>query len=80
MNTINSIGLKMALKKYKLKTHSGSKKRFKVTGTGKVMAACAFKRHGMRKRSNKFIRNSRGMKVLSEAVSNMIRQKLPYSV
>lgn len=70
----------MALKKYKLKTNSSCKKRFKVTGTGKIMAACAFKRHGMRKRSNKFIRNSRGMKVLSEGVSKVIRKVIPYGL
>ncbi len=35
----------------KLKTKSGAKKRFKVTGTGKVMSAHAGKRHGMIKRT-----------------------------
>ncbi len=30
----------------KLKTKSGAKKRFKVTATGKVMAAQRGKRHG----------------------------------
>ena len=35
----------------KMKTKSSAKKRFKVTGTGKVMAAQAGKRHGMIKRS-----------------------------
>ncbi len=34
----------------KLKTKSGAKKRFKVTGTGKVKAAAQGKRHGMIKR------------------------------
>jgi large subunit ribosomal protein L35 len=29
----------------KMKTHSGAKKRFKVTGTGKIMHARAGKRH-----------------------------------
>jgi large subunit ribosomal protein L35 len=29
----------------KMKTHSGSKKRFKVTGTGKVRRERAFRRH-----------------------------------
>jgi len=48
----------------KLKTHSGSKKRFKVTSSGKVKAAAAGKRHGMRKRSNDFIRDARGTFVL----------------
>ena len=31
----------------KMKTKSSAKKRFKVTATGKVMAAQAGKRHGM---------------------------------
>ena len=34
----------------KMKTKSGVKKRFKITGTGKVMAGQAGKRHGMIKR------------------------------
>lgn len=44
----------------KMKTKSAAKKRFKITGTGKVLSAAAGKRHGMIKRSNKFIRNARG--------------------
>ena len=43
----------------KMKTKSSAKKRFKITATGKVMAAAAGKRHGMIKRSNKFIRGAR---------------------
>ena len=39
----------------KMKTKSGAKKRFKMTGTGKVVAAQAGKRHGMIKRTTKFI-------------------------
>jgi large subunit ribosomal protein L35 len=50
----------------KMKTKSSAKKRFKVTGTGKVMSGPAGKRHGMIKRSAKFIRNSRGLSVMSE--------------
>ncbi len=42
----------------KMKTKSAAKKRFKITGTGKIKAAAAGKRHGMIKRSNKFIRDS----------------------
>ncbi len=58
----------------KLKTKSGAKKRFKVTGTGKVMAAQAGKRHGMIKRSNKFIRNARGTTVLSAADARIVKR------
>jgi large subunit ribosomal protein L35 len=63
----------------KLKTKSSVKKRFKLTGTGKVMRAQAGKRHGMIKRSNKFIRNARGMTVMSESNAKIIRQFMPYS-
>ena len=48
----------------KLKTKSGAKKRFKLTGTGKVKHAQSGKRHGMIKRTNKQIRDHRGMRVL----------------
>jgi large subunit ribosomal protein L35 len=50
----------------KMKTKSGAKKRFKVTGTGKVMAAHAGKRHGMIKRTTKQIRHHRGTRTLFE--------------
>lgn len=35
----------------KLKTHSGSSKRFRITGTGKVIRKRAFKRHNLTKKS-----------------------------
>lgn len=63
----------------KLKTKSGVKKRFKVTGSGKVKAAQAGKRHGMIKRTNKFIRNARGMGVLCDADARIAKKFMPYS-
>jgi large subunit ribosomal protein L35 len=62
----------------KMKTKSGAKKRFKFTGTGKVKCAQAGKRHGMIKRSNKFIRNARGMEVLAEPDQRVVKQFMPY--
>ena len=50
----------------KMKTKSSAKKRFKVTASGKIKAGQAGKRHGMIKRSNKFIRDARGTMVLAE--------------
>jgi len=44
----------------KLKTKSSAKKRFKVTATGKVMAAVAYKRHNLRKRPMQMKRKARG--------------------
>ncbi len=63
----------------KMKTKSSAKKRFKVTGTGKVMAAQAGKRHGMIKRTNKFLRNARGTTVLSEPDQKLAKSYMPYS-
>ena len=62
----------------KMKTKSSAKKRFKITGTGKVKAAAAGKRHGMIKRSNKFIRDARGMTVMAEPdARKVIKNYLP---
>jgi large subunit ribosomal protein L35 len=51
----------------KLKTHSGSKKRFRLTGSGKVKAGAARKRHGMRKRSQDMKRTARQGLILFKA-------------
>ncbi|QQR69906.1 MAG: 50S ribosomal protein L35 [Alphaproteobacteria bacterium] len=48
----------------KLKTHSGSKKRFTVTATGKVRSGPAFKRHNLRKRPQSMKRKARGTMIL----------------
>jgi large subunit ribosomal protein L35 len=37
----------------KMKSHSSAKKRFKVTGSGKIMAYHAFKNHILTKKSKK---------------------------
>ena len=61
----------------KMKTKSSAKKRFKITGTGKVKAAAAGKQHGMIKRSNKFIRDARGTMVLSDPDARIVKKFLP---
>lgn len=63
----------------KLKTKSSAKKRFRLTASGKVRAFQAGKRHGMIKRTRKFIRNARGSGVLAEADARTVRKHyLPY--
>jgi large subunit ribosomal protein L35 len=62
----------------KLKTKSGAKKRFKVTGTGKVLYQQSHKRHGMIKRSKKQIRQLRGTNVMFKTDGdNIIKYFLP---
>ena len=63
----------------KMKTKSSAKKRFKVTATGKVLAGQAGKRHGMIKRTNKFIRNARGTTTLTKADEGIIKPMMPYA-
>ena len=62
----------------KLKTKASAKKRFKVTATGKVIGGQAGKRHGMIKRSTKFIRNARGTTVLSAPDEKIVKTDMPY--
>jgi large subunit ribosomal protein L35 len=62
----------------KLKTKSGAKKRFKMTGTGKIVAAAQGKRHGMIKRHAKFIRTARGTMVLDESDAKLVKKYMPY--
>ncbi|MGP0091000.1 MAG: 50S ribosomal protein L35 [Xanthobacteraceae bacterium] len=58
----------------KIKTKSGAKKRFKITGSGKVMSSQAGKRHGMIKRTNKQIRNHRGTRVMFKADGENVKK------
>ncbi|MGF1595251.1 MAG: 50S ribosomal protein L35 [Kiloniellaceae bacterium] len=58
----------------KLKNKSGAKKRFRLSGSGKVVVAQAGKRHGMRKRPQKMIRNARGTTTLSEPDAKIVRR------
>ena len=62
----------------KMKTKSSAKKRFKITATGKVLAGQAGKRHGMIKRTKKFIRDARGATVLSDQDAKIIKSYMPY--
>ena len=58
----------------KIKTKSGAKKRFSITGSGKIKMSQAGKRHGMIKRSTKFIRNARGSTTMTEADPKIVKR------
>ena len=62
----------------KIKTHSGAKKRFKLTKTGKVKGAHAFKSHILNKKTTKRKRNLR--KTVTADVTNVakIKKMVPY--
>lgn len=62
----------------KIKTHSSSKKRFKLTATGKVKRAKAYKSHILTKKSTKRKRNLRKSTVASDANAAIIKLMIPY--
>jgi large subunit ribosomal protein L35 len=62
-----------------MKTKSSAKKRFKVSAKGRVIAAQAGKRHGMIKRTNKFIRTARGTTTLSKPDEKIAKGFMPYA-
>ena len=62
----------------KIKTHSGAKKRFKISKNGKVMRGHAYKSHILNKKSTKRKRNLR--KVVPADVTNVaqVKRLVPY--
>jgi large subunit ribosomal protein L35 len=65
--------------KQKLKTHKGASKRFKVTGTGKIMRAAAFKRHILTSKSTKSKRHKKSNLLVADADAPKVRLMLPYA-
>ena len=60
----------------KMKTKSSAKKRFKLTGTGKVKRKHAFKNHILTKKETKQKRNLRSMSVVNKADEKNIKEML----
>ena len=63
----------------KMKTHSGTKKRFKLTSKGKVKYKPAKMRHILTKKSQGMKRKAKKTDVLNEADARQIRALLPYA-
>jgi large subunit ribosomal protein L35 len=62
----------------KMKTNSGAAKRFKVTGTGKLVRKKAYLRHQLTCKSSKQKRGLRHSAVVDPANAPAIRRLLPY--
>jgi large subunit ribosomal protein L35 len=60
----------------KQKTHSGSKKRFKVTGSGKVMKQQAGMRHNLEVKSGQRKRRLNAEQVLAPVDSKRVKKLL----
>ena len=60
----------------KQKTHSGAKKRFKVTGSGKLLREHAGKRHLLERKSSALTRRLTGTKELAPQDAKKIKKLL----
>ena len=62
----------------KLKTHSGAKKRFSLTKTGKVKRAHAYKSHILNKKTTKRKRGLRQGTIADVTNAPAIKRMIPY--
>jgi len=60
----------------KMKTHSGAKKRFKITGTGKITRRSANLNHILEKKAPKRKRRLEGDFVLAKGDAARVRRQL----
>ncbi len=67
------------MSKAKLKTHKGAKRRFKVTGTGKIMRAKGMKSHFRRRKAPRVKRQLDRMIEVNKVDEKRIRRMLPGS-
>ena len=63
----------------KMKTKSGAKKRFKVSASGRIKRAQAFKRHILTKKTTKGKRQLRGMTGVHDSDKARVRAMMPYA-
>ena len=60
----------------KIKTNSGAKKRFQLTGSGKVKRKHAYKRHILRKKTTKQKRNLTYAGIVAKADEKRVKDLL----
>lgn len=63
----------------KMKTHSGAKKRFKLTKSGKVKRGHAFRSHILTKKSTKLKRGFRSPSYADKTNEAAVKAMLPYA-
>lgn len=66
-------------KNYKMKTHSGAKARFTITGTGKIRRRKIGRNNFRRKKRGETLREMSGTVPLSKDMVKRVRVLLPYA-
>ncbi|MCB9949079.1 MAG: 50S ribosomal protein L35 [Rhodospirillaceae bacterium] len=60
----------------KIKTHSSSKKRFRLTASGKVRFNSAMRRHRLISKTKQAKERNQGTKIMSESDARVIRRHM----
>jgi large subunit ribosomal protein L35 len=63
----------------KMKTHSATKKRFKITGTGKVAFKKSGRGHLLSSKNSKRLRSLRKQGILPAGVEGHVKKVMPYA-
>ncbi|MDR1943748.1 MAG: 50S ribosomal protein L35 [Synergistaceae bacterium] len=63
----------------KMKTHSGAKKRFSLTGSGKVAYQKSGRRHILVNKSERRMRKLRSKGIVSPQFEGRLKKLLPYA-
>jgi large subunit ribosomal protein L35 len=63
----------------KMKSNSGAKKRFKITGTGRVKRNKAYRRHILTKKTSTQKRRLRAKALVDKTQEHQIKAMLPYA-
>ena len=63
-----------------MKTHKGTRKRVKLTATGKIKHGAVGKRHRLMSHNAKYIRQHRGTDTISDADAKTIKKWAPYGL
>jgi len=70
---------KLVTKKMKLKTHSGAKKRFHRTGSGKIVRRKAGRRHLLTGKASARTRRLSGTVIVDPAMTMTVKRLTPYN-
>ncbi len=63
----------------KIKSHSGAKKRFKITKSGKVKSGSAYRSHILTKKTTKRKRGFRAPSYVDKTNAAAVKEMLPYN-
>ena len=78
LETVSKIKEKRVRTMPKMKTNRGAAKRFKLTGTGKVVYSKSYSNHILTKKTTKRKRALRKSHIIDKSNESMLKRLIPY--